>query len=437
MSRIHSFVDSNNFRKVAIGATLLCGLALSTSTQAQFYFENFDGVRGLKITDAGFTGRLWKLASVEENKFMVSVPARRPSISSEATSPSFSFSTEQMLKLKGGFTVQYELQYPRSWKRRLRELLKPPTSSLDFLDPRGRRLITLVFRPNPPANADNVNLILIDRHTGDRKFARTKTVTPFGRGSRTGTVDLKIAFRPNVFGGSTVEVFYGQNGELGEAPLIVHEFRGLVEVNRLTFRHRRGRGSNNDRVRVDDISVRSNDLILFFTQPGDVFDHELLTSDGSTREVFDAESYLQGSFRLMQAASGEDQVESWDNFLTMIHFVKNTADSINGVPLLITKAEFTALDAKEKPETKIFFMGAFAEETLSSQDITILSSPAFQLSDDAVESIDLYVDGVIVPVDPAGKTPFQFSSKGEKIVRLTVRFVSGFVGENRFRVIVE
>ena len=81
-------------------------------------------------------------------------------------------------------------------------------------------------------------------------------------------------------------------------------------------------------------------------------------------------------------------------------------------------------------------MAAFAAKTIFHQNITILSSPAFQLSADPVKSIHYEVEGTTVEVDPAGTTPLQFSSGGEKTVLATVRFASGFVGKNLFRVAV-
>lgn len=428
----------SDYRKDAIVGSLLWGLAVSTPIQAQFYFENFDAIRGFEIADAGFTGRFWKLGTDRENRFRVSVSPEQFGKSSKATSPSLSFRTDELLKLKGGFTVQYELQFPGTWEVEPPEPSKPAKTSVDLLDPEGHRLLTLVFRPNPPADIDNINLILIDHHTRERRSAKTETVTPFGTGSQAGTVNLKIAFRPTPSGDSTIEVFYGENGESRDTPLIVHEFQGSMRVNRLTFRHRPGTGRQDDSSRVDDISVRSNDLILFPTHPDNRFDRELLTSDGTnTQEAFDAESYHQATFRLTQSAGGGDLVGDWDKFLDMVHSVKNAADSIHGVPLLITKAEFITLQPNKGPQAKAFFMAAFAEDTILSQDITILSSPAFQLSNDPVESIELNVDGTTLQVDPGGNTPLRFSGKGEKTVQMTVRFASGFVGENIFRVVVD
>lgn len=173
--------------------------------------------------------------------------------------------------------------------------------------------------------------------------------------------------------------------------------------------------------------------ILVLSEPDpDGFDREVFSSDGlNTSEVFDAGSYRQATFRLAQRG-GEIFIGDWDQFVESVSLVTNATDSVHGVPLLITKVQF----ATAPPDVRTFFMAAFAVETLFQKDITILSSPAFHLSVDPVESIQLQVEGATVDVDPAGNTPVQFTSAGEKTMRATVRFASGFVGENLFRVVV-
>jgi hypothetical protein len=179
--------------------------------------------------------------------------------------------------------------------------------------------------------------------------------------------------------------------------------------------------------------------ILVLPQPDiNILDRELFTSDGSnTSEVFDAGNYFQATFRLAQSEGGEDFVGDWDTFLKVVALHKNAADSIHGIPLLITKAQFTDLQPNAPPEGRTFFMAGFAVKTIYHQDITILTNPAFQVSGDPVASIQLKLEGTTVEVDPAGNTPLHFSSPGEKTVLATVRFASGFVGENLFRVIVD
>jgi hypothetical protein len=160
-------------------------------------------------------------------------------------------------------------------------------------------------------------------------------------------------------------------------------------------------------------------------------DREVFSSDGSnTAEVFDARSYRQATFRLAQR--DEDLIGNWDQFVESVSLLTNAADSVHGIPLLITKVQFTP----SPPDVRTFFMAAFAVETLFHRDITILSSPGFHLSVDPVDSIQLEVEGATVDVDPTGNTPVQFASAGEKTVRATVRFASGFIGENLFRVAV-
>lgn len=174
--------------------------------------------------------------------------------------------------------------------------------------------------------------------------------------------------------------------------------------------------------------------IFFLPQP-DVagFDRELFTSNGSnTSEVFNVGNYRQGNFRLAQSG-GEDFINDWDQFVKVVALVRNTADSIHGIPLLITKVNFTTPTA----EIKTFFMAALSAETILHQDITVLSSTVFQLSADPVVSIQLQIEGKTINVAPSGNTRLQFDSVGEKTVRATVRFASGFVGRNLFRVFVK
>lgn len=179
--------------------------------------------------------------------------------------------------------------------------------------------------------------------------------------------------------------------------------------------------------------------ILVLPQPDiNGFDRELFTSNGSnTSDVFDADNYFQATFRLSRSEGGEDFVGDWVPFLKMVSFLKNAADSVHGIPLVITKALFTAPQPDAPPEVQTFFMAALTATTIFHQDITILSSPAFQLSADPVERIQLQIEGRTIDVDPAGNTPVEFASQGEKTILATVRFASGFVGENLFRVVVE
>jgi len=174
--------------------------------------------------------------------------------------------------------------------------------------------------------------------------------------------------------------------------------------------------------------------ILVLSQPDRTgFDRELFASDGSnTSEVFDVANYRQGTSRLAQRSGVEFRLD-WDQFVDIVTSLTNAADSIHGIPLLITKMEFTTTP----PPVQTFFMAALALETIFHQDITILSSPAFQLSIDPVERIQLEVEGTTVDVDPNGITPVQFASAGEKTVRATVRFASRFIGKDLFRVIVK
>ena len=163
------------------------------------------------------------------------------------------------------------------------------------------------------------------------------------------------------------------------------------------------------------------------------FDRELFTSNGSnTSDVFNAGNYRQATFRLAQSGS-EGFINDWDQFVKLVSLVTNVADSIHGIPLLITKVNFTTAGA----EIKTFFMAALSAETIFHQDITVLSSAVFQLSADPVVSIQLQVEGTTINVAPSGNTPLRFASVGEKTVRATVRFASGFVGRNLFRVVVQ
>lgn len=185
------------------------------------------------------------------------------------------------------------------------------------------------------------------------------------------------------------------------------------------------------------VTVFGNELVLVLTEPDpNGFDREVFSSDGSnTSEIFEAANYLQAGFRLAQSEGGENFVSDWDKFLEIVNLLKNTADSIHGIPLLITKAQFAAPQAM--PGSKTFFMAALAAKTIFHKDITILTSGALLLSDDPVESILLQVEGTTVTVDPSGNTPLHFSSGGEKTILATVRFASGFVGQNLFRVVVD
>lgn len=185
-----------------------------------------------------------------------------------------------------------------------------------------------------------------------------------------------------------------------------------------------------DKAIAADPNVREPILILSNPDSA-VFDRELFVSDGSnTSEVFNAGSYRQATFRLAQR-SGFD----WDQFVESVSLVTNATDNIRGVPLLITKVKFTA--RPDGAVAKTFFMAAFSVNTVFFQDINVVTSPAFQLSDDPVLSIQLQVEGATTNVDPAGNTLLQFAGTGEKTVRATVRFASGFVGENLFRVVVK
>ena len=49
---------------------LLINSVFALPVSAQFYFQNFDGVPGFRISDAGFKGQYWKLDTAEGNKFM-------------------------------------------------------------------------------------------------------------------------------------------------------------------------------------------------------------------------------------------------------------------------------------------------------------------------------------------------------------------------------
>jgi hypothetical protein len=174
--------------------------------------------------------------------------------------------------------------------------------------------------------------------------------------------------------------------------------------------------------------------VFFLPQP-DVkgFDRELFASNGSnTSEVFNIGHYRQANFRLAQSGGG-DFINDWDQFIKLVALVRNTADGIHGIPLLITKVNFTTSGAA----IRTFFMTAFSAETIFQRNITILSSSVFQLSADPVVSIQLQVEGATINVPPSGNTPLQFVSAGEKTVRATVRFASGFVGRNLFRVVVQ
>jgi hypothetical protein len=175
------------------------------------------------------------------------------------------------------------------------------------------------------------------------------------------------------------------------------------------------------------------DPILILRQPDPQgFDRELFVSDGSNLSgVFDAGNYRQANFRLARLG-GENFISDWDQWVNLVTSLTNAADSIHGIPLLITKVKFTVA----LPNVNTFFMAALAAENIFYQDITIINSPAFQLSADPVERILLQVEGTTVEIDPVGNTPLRFSSTGEKTLRLKVQFASGFVGENLFRVIV-
>jgi hypothetical protein len=193
-------------------------------------------------------------------------------------------------------------------------------------------------------------------------------------------------------------------------------------------------GPNSKVAPCQDNGFGCGEPILVLSQPDTTgFDRELFASDGSNiSEVFDAQNYRQANFRLSQL-SGADFSIDWSEFVDIISDVTNAADSIHGIPLLITKVQLTTAP----PQTQTFFMAALAVNTVFHQDITILCSPAFQLSTDFVERIQLRVENTTVDVDPSGNTPLQFASPGEKIVHVTVWFASGFVGENLFRIVVK
>lgn len=166
------------------------------------------------------------------------------------------------------------------------------------------------------------------------------------------------------------------------------------------------------------------------------FDRELFSSDGSNvSEPFDAGSFFQAGFRLARSEGGQNFISDWDKFLEVVNLLKNTAHSTHGVPLLITKAQFTAAEAT--PDEKTYFMAALAAKTLYHKDISVLTSPGLQLSNDPVETIRLEVEGAEVAVDPSGRTPMHFSSGGDKTILATVQFASGFVGRNLFRISID
>jgi hypothetical protein len=182
------------------------------------------------------------------------------------------------------------------------------------------------------------------------------------------------------------------------------------------------------------IAADPNVPVFVLKQPDiDGFDRELFTSNGfNTSEIFSVGNYRQANFRLAQR-NDPNLTINWDQFVNLVSSVTSTADSIHGIPLLISKIDFTVT----LPEIKTFFMAALAAETIFYRDVTIISSPAFHLSADPVERIFLQLEGNTIELDPAGNTPLQFSSAGEKTMRLTVQFRSGFVGANLSRVIVK
>jgi hypothetical protein len=180
--------------------------------------------------------------------------------------------------------------------------------------------------------------------------------------------------------------------------------------------------------------------ILVLRQP-DIsgFDRELFASNGSNiSESFDSGNYFQANFRLARSEGGENLISDWDTFRQIVNSLKSAADSMHGIPLLITKATFMSPQPTGEPSaTRTFFMAALAAKTIFHRQIRILSSPALHLSVDPVKRIQLQVEGSTVEIDPAGDTPVQFLSDGEKIILATVQFASGFVGQNLFRVVVD
>jgi hypothetical protein len=410
-------------------------LAFVTSARAyrrdaSFYLQDFDSTRGSSIKAADFSGHSWMLDAAGEDRFLTSVPPDDDDRESRAVSPKLPFTADR--DRNGGFTVEYHLELTGDW-REPRRSRRPGRTSMDILDKKGERLITLTFRPNPPADVDEANVTLTNHLNGKKRSAKTGTPTPFGRGSEAGTVDLKIAFGP-----SRIEVFYGENGSFGSSPLISTTFRGEVPARRLAFRHAAGSAMKNDRVRVDDVSVRPNDVVLLPTRAEGRFDRELLASDGgNTTEVFDSAAHRQAVFRLSRSTGGEGLVGNWDELLGVVQALKDAGAGIGAMPLLVTKADFVAVREGAASQPRTFFMAAFASEKIPSRRLTILTSAALQVTDDPIESIVVEADGTAVPVETAGQTPFEFAGPGEKEVVFTVRFASGFVGTNRSRVVVE
>jgi len=284
-----------SYRKFAGLVALVSGLSLSNPVQALTYFENFDGTSGFRISDAGFTGKFWQLDTAFGNKFMVSVPPGRSGQVSQATSPAFSLPVDR--EERGGFTVQYQLRYPGSGERDDASSF-PVTTDVDLVDASGRPVFTLAFQRNAQSNVNRANLILTNHATGEVRAASTGSVTPLS----SGTVNLRLMFLPAAQGASGIQVFYGENEEFRNTPLIADDYDGAIRVRRLVFRHKAGAHDSENQVRVDDVLVRPNDVIALPASPDNGFDKPLFASDGSNpATVFQAGDLYQGTFRLTRS----------------------------------------------------------------------------------------------------------------------------------------
>ncbi len=302
-----------------------------------------------------------------------------------------------------------------------------------------RPVFTLLFMPNiTEEDTSDINVILRNNLTGRISFGRTKKLTPYGTGENIGIVNLKIIFLPE----DSIKVFYGENFEYNKDPVIKRNDNKQVRINKLRFIHKKGLFCRkNLHVFIDNISVRQNNTIVHRTTPEHVFSQALYRSDGqNVTDTFDIRDLRQSAFQLFTDIGGGEALYDWDEYIKMIHGIASTTEDMNGLPLLIAKAQFYSLTAESMPEFKTFFMASFIRNTIHTNSINIIFpyGTEYSTGEDIVENVTLEIEDDIIEIDSTtGIAEYEFEDEGEKFFKATVNFSSGFVGTNLFHLTVK
>jgi hypothetical protein len=292
---------------------------------------------------------------------------------------------------------------------------------------------TVLFMPNTEENVDIPNVVVREIRTGKTTYGKTGTVTP--RGPEGGSLALKI-----VAVGDTANVYYGEKGAYLDAPVVTFCVgEEGVEADRVFFAYHGGRWEETE-VRVDNISITGNTSLVHRTDSEHTFSEALYASDGNNlTDTFEVADLRQSTYQLYQDIGGVEGLPEWFGYANTIQTIASGTEKINGIPLIMAYAKYHSLTQGNEPEERTFFMATANRDTVRSRSVNFIFAYGSEYSthEETIEEVKLEIEGNEVLLDSVtSAAAYEFSSAGEKTIKVSAKFDSGFIGENLFKLMV-